>query len=74
MQKPESTTEIRRGGGEARVVVGSREEEDGRKGENEERPKVMPIYKGGLIKWARKTRRPNMVIQLLRHLDFRDGH
>ena len=33
------------GGGGARAAAESREEEDDRKGENEERPKVVPIYK-----------------------------
>ena len=28
MQRPESTTEMRRGGGEARAAAGTREEED----------------------------------------------
>ena len=43
--------EVRCGGGGARAIVGSREEEDDGRGENEERP-VMPIYKGKTDKWA----------------------
>ena len=35
IQRPESTTEVRRGGGKARTTVGSREEED-REREREE--------------------------------------
>ena len=57
---------MRCGGGGARAAVGSREEEDDGKGENEERP-VMPIYKEKTDKWARKTRRPKIMgIQLVR--------
>ena len=36
--------------------------------------KVMLIYKERLTERARETRRPDVVIQLLRRLDFRDGH
>ena len=58
--------EVRCAGGGTRAAVGSREEEDDGKGENEER-QVVPIYKGKTDKWARKSRRPkNMGIQLVR--------
>ena len=36
--------------------------------------KVVLIYKERLTERARETRRPDMDIQLLRRLDFRDGH
>ena len=36
--------------------------------------KVVLIYKEGLTERARETRRRDMDIQLLRCLDFRDGH
>ena len=36
--------------------------------------KVVLIYKERLIERAQETRRPDMDIQLLRRLDFRDGH
>ena len=36
--------------------------------------KVVLIYKEGLTERARETRRLDMDIQLLRRLDFRDGH
>ena len=41
------------GGGGARATEGFREEEDARKGENEERP-VVAIYKEGLISGHKK--------------------
>ena len=44
MQRPESTTEVRRGGGKARAVAGSREEEDREREKNEE-GWGEPIYK-----------------------------
>ena len=36
--------------------------------------KVVLIYKEGLTERAREMRRLDMDIQLLRRLDFRDGH
>ena len=36
--------------------------------------KVVLIYKERLTERARETRRPDMDIQLLRRLDFWDGH
>ena len=36
--------------------------------------KVVLIYKEGLTERARETRRPDVVIQLLRRLNFWDGH
>ena len=44
MQRPVSTTEMRRGGGEARAAAGTREEEDREREKNEE-GRGEPIYK-----------------------------
>ena len=43
------------------------------KGDNGKDLGVAPIYKGGLTEEARETRRPGVIIQLLRRLDFRNG-
>ena len=44
------------------------------KGRMKKELKVVLIYKERLTERARETRRPDMDIQLLRGLDFWDGH
>ena len=62
---------MKRDGGEARVVEGLREEEDGER-ENNEEGRGVPIYKKKVNKRARKSRKSRInVIQLHRRLDSR---